>query len=353
MSAGILNGGHFNGRSIIASDKNASESIKIKELVDASPDLTEITQPTTSRYGPSTSTSSPASCNQVSSWKTLVNIRHGLCGANGCELQQQEEAHYSRAQGRSYADRPVMVSEYRIPASVTSDGEIFDDIYHAGDYSAYDQTLAYEPYSGHMPWDHEAQYAENPESQEYFAEDPMQSSASAYLPTERRQIVVTGFPRKARADDVTAWIRKRMGHDARLITRIDGPAEHSRTAYVTLKSSAFLRTGVDAFSHHYQGQKIKAKLAKEGIPSADTEYKTSKRSERSSKSHQTKTRTSSTSTTPRTTPSGKLRTSGPDRSSTPRAKKADRSRSVGGVLIVDGSRGFNGIEHAVGSKSGR
>lgn len=33
----LLNGGSFNGRSIIASDKNRHEPIKIKELVDASP----------------------------------------------------------------------------------------------------------------------------------------------------------------------------------------------------------------------------------------------------------------------------------------------------------------------------
>ena len=178
-------------------------------------------------------------------------------------------------------------------------------------------------------------------------EAQFQSSESVHLPTERRQIVVTGFPRKTKADDVTAWIRKRMGTDAGRISRIDRPSEYPRTAYVTLTSLDCLGTGWEALNYHYRGQMIKAKLATEGITSTDTGSKGSRKPRKRSKPHQSETRTFSTFN-----PSGTPMNSAPYKGATPRAEKSDRSRLVGDVLIVDGSPGYIHAESGTCSKSG-
>ena len=234
--------------------------------------------------------------------------------------------------------------EYRRPGSMASNGEVFDEntplLY-------YERTMVGRPYSDLTSWHHEAQDVGTIKSQEPVTEAEFQASESAYLPAVRRQIVVTGFPHKAKADDVTAWIRKRMGTEAGRISRIDRPNVHSRTAYITLKSLDCLQTGVEALNSHYRGQKIRAKLAKEGITNKDMDSKGSRKPKRKSKPHQSETRSSSAFN-----PSGTPITSGPYEGSAFTAEKSDRSRSVGDVLIVDGSPGYNHVESGAGSKSG-
>ena len=234
--------------------------------------------------------------------------------------------------------------EYIRPGSMASNGEAFDEntplLY-------FERTMLRRTYSDLTSWHHEAQDLGTIKSQEKVTEAEFQTSESAYLPTMRRQIVVTGFPHKAMADDVTAWIRKRMGTEAGRISRIDRPNVHSRTAYITLKSLDCLQTGVKALNSHYRGQKIRAKLAKEGIINKDMDFKGSRKPKRESKMQQSETRRFSAFSL-----SGKPILSGPYEGSTPMAVTSDRSRLVGDVLIVDGSPGYNHVESGAGSKSG-
>ena len=236
-----------------------------------------------------------------------------------------------------------MFSESIQPESMSSNGEVFDDnnpLFHYG------RMLVRRPYSNLTSWNHKAEEVGTIKSQEPLIEAQFQSSESTFLPTERRLIVVTGFPRKAKADDVTAWIREKIRTEAGRISRIDGPNEHSRTAYITLKTSECLRTVVETLDSHYQGQKIKAKLAKEGITNIGMDSKGSRKPKKKSKPHLSESRSFSTFN-----PSGTPITSQSYNGATPRPEKSDRSRSVGGVLIVDGSPGYNHADSGAGLKS--
>lgn len=271
---------------------------------------------------------------------------------------QQEQSYmgaYPHAQVVNYGDRPVMISEYRMPESITTSGDEFFQRNSTSFFDAYNSPQAYGSYD--PSWDRDVQYnAATDPPRDAFNGTSTLSASNAYFLTERRQIVVTGFPHKARSDEVASWIRKRMGHHANLISRIDGPAEYSKTAYVTLASSATLRPGVEALDYQlFQGNKIKAKVAKEGMPSEDLEPKSARKTEKSSKSQRSKSKiSSSTSTSTRASSSTKTKTTSSNKSE-PDAKKGkvDRSRSVGGVLIVDGSGGSRSVTSKEASKSQR
>lgn len=264
-------------------------------------------------------------------------------------------AAYPHAQLMSYGDRPVMISEYRVPDSTTALGD--DPVGHnsSGFYDAYNGPQAYGPYA--MSWDRDAQYTAAGElSQEAFNGSTTRASEDAYFPTGKRQIVVTGFPRKARSDEVASWIRKRMGLYARLISRIDGPAEASKTAYVTVSSSATLRPGLEALeSQSFQGNEIKAKMAKEGTPSPGLQPKSSSKTEKSSGSHRPKAKSSSpVSSSTKGSSSSRPKTPGSEKIDSSRKKgKGDLSRSVGGILIVDGSNGSRSVTEKEASKAYR
>ena len=243
---GLLNGGQFNGRCIIASDRNKSESIKIKELVDTSPEL---------------------------SASHLYPVEP--CGAGG------PPAHLTHTGGLpvSYEGHALAAPAYSIPVSMASAGgnpgaystaDHYEGPYSssqsAGSYGHYGYWGASLPYHGGAAW---------PNDNGFDAATSDAADGGEYIRTERRKILIQDLPFRARPDQVSTWVRKTMGALASKIKAIEVPqgslgSEICGYAYVTFRSSSSAKEAVRLLDQGtFKGRQVSVRVASDGVTMID------------------------------------------------------------------------------------
>lgn len=272
-----MNGGQFNGRCIIASDRNKHEAIKIKELVDTSPELTEsVPSPITPiQYNVPVS---PTQFSAPSRGQVRYLAPHKLMGLLRTDKGPFQEFYlggYAQAYPFSYEGHDVAISAYSIPSSMTfagadptayntSDyyGEAYRSPQVAGTHDHYWEASL--PYHGSTAWsNHDLGTVSQP------------ADHGNYVQTERRKVLIRGIPSQARPEQVVAWVRKKLGPFAGKINAIEVPPSNSDSeirghAYVTLRSSSSAKEVVGILNQAtFKGRQVSARLAVDGFTLID------------------------------------------------------------------------------------
>ncbi|KAM5351574.1 hypothetical protein ACJ41O_004297 [Fusarium nematophilum] len=257
---GLLNGGIFGGRSIIASDKNRSQSIKIKELVDT-PQLAYSHAPRYRPYPPPIQYGSPAA-------------------APG----QDYLAAYPQAGGMTFPSHSISTQSHTQQPSATTAATASSATYAAGgprenyNYgdnsagaSSADNHAAAAAYPPQLALPYRGGAAEPPTCYDSRG-IPVPASAyqtSSYVVTEPRKLHVSPFPQDAVADEVKSWLRKRV--DKSTIESIEIP--HSTSSrylrghiFVIFDSPLSATKAMDLLNGaRFQGRSVIARPTVEGV----------------------------------------------------------------------------------------
>ncbi|GKU17534.1 unnamed protein product [Fusarium langsethiae] len=262
---GLLNGGVFNGRSIIASDRNRNHSIKIREL--AIPQ--QGTQIQTQRYQPAPPThhvlTAPMATAAPYPMPPEQYYMTGYSPINGPRFTS-----HSIPQG--YAHQPPMIVTTAAPVRPAT-----YQVAGLGSYCAYDMgtsssTATYipqyrpegmqfaQPYS--CPDEHSEFY---PECGFSIGEPPYKFD---YIATEPRKLHVSPFPQQAHADEVKAWIRRKV--DKTKIYSMEIP-KNSNSRYlrgyvlVGFDSASATNTAIEQLNKaRFQGRRVIARPTRDG-----------------------------------------------------------------------------------------
>ncbi|KAF5018867.1 hypothetical protein F66182_9159 [Fusarium sp. NRRL 66182] len=257
----FINGGTFNGRSIIASDKNRKESIKIKELVDA--------QQTGYAH---------------TAWYQSTPQNHiDLMTVFGLQYYMTSCPPDS---GQRFTGVPIPSQGYTQQPPITT-ATPMAGTYAAMDprgYYTYDEpdtqlTLAKSPAAAYpLQYQYEGArfsvpYRGRDEPIEYHHNSGFTggepSYRSGYVMTEPRKLHVSSFPQQARADEVKSWVCCQV--DKAKIESIEIP-KNSNSRYlrgyvlVILDSPSAATTAMDQLNKaRFQGRKVNARFAVEGV----------------------------------------------------------------------------------------
>ncbi|KAF4974639.1 hypothetical protein FZEAL_8474 [Fusarium zealandicum] len=263
----LLNGGVFNGRSIIASDKNRKQSIKIKELVDTS----QAVHSQTPRYYPT-----PPS--QYGS-PTTPSTSPQYSAAPG----QYYMAAYPQASGLNYLGLAIPSQGYNQQLSMTTIVSVPEKYatadprehygYNDGSTPMEHSAVMYSPYYQHKGVQYSPAYRGQTEPPAYYdnraAPAPGASYQDEYIVTEPRKLHVSPFPQQARADEVKSWVRRKV--DKTTIKSIEIP-KNSNSKYlrghvfVIFETSSAATTAMDQLNKaRFQGRRVVARPTVEGV----------------------------------------------------------------------------------------
>ncbi|CAM1505614.1 Fc.00g112510.m01.CDS01 [Cosmosporella sp. VM-42] len=292
-----LDGGYFQGRSIIASDKNKTHSIKIKELIDGPPSRQAPPyQPTPAiRYASPTST---ATSPQYSTASPSQYDAGGYPQDSGSGYPSPSVA------GSSYAARQSISATMAMPASYAGT--------ETGDY--YNNKLdpsaaAYSPQYGYHGSQCALPHRGRPDAAAYtesYGTTPPEHSQSAehqeeypsayppdYLPTEQRKLHISPFPQQAQVEEVTSWITRKAGAYAAYIVDIEVPQNINSPylrghVFVVFDSATVAHKAMHLISKaRFQDRRVTAKLTVEGVTTNETSIPTGPRA-LEGKSHRSK-----------------------------------------------------------------
>ncbi|RBR22398.1 uncharacterized protein FIESC28_04492 [Fusarium coffeatum] len=281
--AGLLNGGVFNGRLIVASDKNRSHSIKIRELV-MPPQRTQKPQQGAQmpQQGPQISQQRPQ-IPQTPQYQPapVPPTRHMLptpmTAPPPYSIAPEQisdprfVSHPLSTQG--YTQQPPIIVATSVPFGPATYAAVGPGSYYAYDYETRSShnPIAYAPpnqpegpqfalpYPGldeHSDFYHECKYSTR--------EPPYRSE---WVLTEPRKIHVSPFPQQARAEDVKSWIRRRV--DKTKIDSMEIP-KNSNSKYlrgyvlVVFDSASAANMAIEQLNKaRFQGRRVIARPTRE------------------------------------------------------------------------------------------
>ncbi|KAF4986005.1 hypothetical protein FDECE_16170, partial [Fusarium decemcellulare] len=266
---GLLNGGIFNGRSIIASDKNRSESIKIKELVDPPQTIAQ-----TPRYHPAPSTQYGSLMSTVAppqySTATRQYYMTGHSQPTGLNFTNRSlPAQNGTHQPSSTAPAAYVISD---PREYHNFGEV-----NAGANSVENSAVAYSPNYQYQGAQFALPYRGQKEPPAYYPSCSIPRPEAGYQPeyvvTEARKLHVSPFPQQVRADDVKSWIRRKVGKAK--IDSIEIPQNNNSKylrghVFVIFESTLAANTALGELNKaRFQGRRVIARPTVEGVTAAD------------------------------------------------------------------------------------
>ncbi|RFN51001.1 hypothetical protein FIE12Z_4737 [Fusarium flagelliforme] len=266
MTAGLLNGGIFNGRLIVASDKNRSHSIKIRELVmpqqrtqkpqqgaqmpQQGPHISQQRPqiPQTPRYQPA----------PVPPTRHMLPTPMTASPPYSIAPEQISDprfiSHPLLTQG--YTQQPPIIVATSAPLGPTTSP---NPIAYAPPNQPEGAQFAL-PYPGldeHSDFYPECKYSTR--------EPPYKSE---YVLMEPRKLHVSPFPQQARAEDVKSWIRRRV--DKTKIDSMEIP-KNSNSKYlrgyvlVVFDSVSAANTAIEQLNKaRFQGRRVIARPTREG-----------------------------------------------------------------------------------------
>ncbi|KAJ4268455.1 hypothetical protein NW762_002518 [Fusarium torreyae] len=269
---GLLNGGVFNGRSIIASDKNRKESIKIKELMNkpqpVSSQTTHYLPTPPSQYALPAPVAASPQYSAVSGQYYIANYLQ----ASGPRFTSQTVP----SQGYTQSQQPSMTATTTAPAAYTAVG--------SRGYYTYDEpntrvppvkpdAVAYPPQYQYEGIQFALPYRAHGERSGYYPDcgftggEPL--DRSEYVVTEPRKLHVSPFPQQARADEVKSWIRRKV--DKGKIQSMEIP-KNSNSRYlrgyvlVIFDSTSAANTAMEQLNRsRFQGRRVIARHTVEGV----------------------------------------------------------------------------------------
>ncbi|RGP81605.1 hypothetical protein FLONG3_337 [Fusarium longipes] len=259
---GLLNGGIFNGRSIIASDRNRNHSIKIREL--AMPQQgTQIQVP---RYPPA----------PVPPTRHVLPVPMTMAQPYSMTPEQYYMTGYSSTNGPRFTGHSIPPPGYTHQQSVTvtTTASLRPAAYAVigpGSYYAYDLDTYAPQYQAegtqftlpyHCPDEHSDFYPES----SFPSEES--THKTEYVVTEPRKLHVSPFPQQARADEVKSWIRRKV--DKSKIISMEIP-KNSNSRYlrgyvlVVFDSVSAANTAIEQLNKaRFQGRRVVARPTREG-----------------------------------------------------------------------------------------
>ncbi|KAJ4141039.1 hypothetical protein NW768_000246 [Fusarium equiseti] len=280
MTAGLLNGGIFNGRLIVASDKNRSHSIKIRELVVPQQRTQKSQQgpqiPQTPRYQPA---HIPPARHMLPTPMTTLPPYSIAPEQVGQPLQTfmsisdpRFVSHPLSTQG--YTQQPPTIVATSAPLGPVTYAAVGPGTYYTYDYEtgsppnpiAYALPNQPEGAQFALPYlgldEHSDLY---PECKYSTREPPYRSE---HVLTEPRKLHVSPFPQQARVEDVKSWIRRRV--DKTKIDSMEIP-KNSNSKYlrgyvlVVFDSVSAANTAIEQLNKaRFQGRRVIARPTREG-----------------------------------------------------------------------------------------
>ncbi|CAF3440263.1 unnamed protein product [Fusarium graminearum] len=259
---GLLNGGIFNGRSIIASDKNRNHPIKIREL--AIPQ--KRTQRQTQRY------------QHAPPIHHVLSVPMATAAPYSVPPEQYYMTGYSPANGPRFTSHSVPQGYvHQTPIIVTTEAPIRPATYQTagpGSYYAYDMgsspnTVTYVPQYRPERMQFSQSYSCPDEHSDFYPKCgfPIEEP-SEYIATEPHKLHVSPFPQQAEAHEVKAWIRHKV--DKTNIHSIEIP-KNSNSRYlrgyvlVEFDSASAANTAIERLNKaRFQGRRVIARPTREG-----------------------------------------------------------------------------------------
>ncbi|KAL6924893.1 hypothetical protein FSHL1_002141 [Fusarium sambucinum] len=261
---GLLNGGIFNGRSIIASDRNYNHSIKIREL--AIPRQVKQTQ--TQRYQPAYPTHHAFAAQMATAaLYSMPPEQYYMAGhspANGPRFG-------SHSIPQSYTHQPPIVATTAAPVRPATYQAVGPGSYAHGMRTS-PNTAAYVAQHQHSGMQTAQPYPCLDEHLDFYSEGGFSTGESSYkseyIATEPRKLHVSPFPQQAGADEVKAWIRRKV--DKSKIYSVEIP-KNCNSRYlrgyvlVDFDSASAANTAKQLLNKaRFQGRRVIARPAREG-----------------------------------------------------------------------------------------
>ena len=349
----LLNGGQFNGRTVIASDRNKDESIKIKELVDTSPNLAKgLRSSIQYEYCPPVST---AQFTAPSSGPVRNLVPQSMIGSHRADDGYLQQLHECMD---SYSSVPI--AGYSPPAPTAFAGPNGAACNTVADYYNYGGAYRSSQVSGTPDnyWSASLPYLDHTawSNSDFANTAPQPADPSSHVVTERRKILVRDLPFRATPEQVIAWVRKKMGPFAGKISTIEVPRGRSGPeirghAYVAFRSSSSAKEAVRIMDQStFKGRQVSARMTTEGVALMDDgdprpkklvdadKDKGPKKSRRSKDKVEGAIRSSSSrsgqrSSSDKDAKSGKVG----KMEKTEKSEKDDKDRKYSGPLVVDGT----------------
>ncbi|KAM0346808.1 hypothetical protein ACHAPU_005148 [Fusarium lateritium] len=264
---GLLNGGVFHGRSIIASDKNRFQSIKIRELAMPPQGI----QPQTPQYLPTPS-------QYAQPMPAAISPHYSTSPG------QYYSVDYPQASGPRFSAQPIPSQGYTLllPIAVATTvpvthGAIGPRRHYTPDDNATQEfavkanAVAYPAHYQHQETQFALPYRGFDEHPSYYADCSLtvdESYRSEYVLTEPRKLHVSPFPQQARADEVKSWIRRKV--DKAKIVSMEIP-KNSNSRYlrgyvlVIFDSVPAANIAIDQLNKaRFQGRRVIARPTSEG-----------------------------------------------------------------------------------------
>ncbi|KAF4335398.1 hypothetical protein FBEOM_10759 [Fusarium beomiforme] len=269
IAAGLLNGGVFKGRSIIASDKNRKHSIKIKELAT----LPQGALPQTPQYQPT-----PHSPYVL---PTPMTVSPQYSAAP----EHYYIANYPPGNSSQFVNQAAPTPNYahQLPVTVATTTPANYAATSLGAYYTYNNTTArllpvktgavsYSPQYQHegsqlvLPHRGISEHPDCYPSCSFFSGEP--SYRPEYVVPEPRKLCVSPFPQQAEADEVESWVRRKVDQDK--IESIEIP-KNNNSKYlmgyilVVFESVSAANIATEQFNKaRFQGRRVIARPTREG-----------------------------------------------------------------------------------------
>ncbi|KAI8678533.1 RRM domain-containing protein [Fusarium keratoplasticum] len=273
----LSSGRAFDGRSIIADDKNRTQTITIKKKI-VQPNIQQQEQqqeqqqqqnlpPPVVAYS-QTPGNRPAAQGQQAAASSTMSPQYSSTSG------QYYAAGYNQAGGPSYSDQSMPTQGYPLqPTATTDPWEYYNySAANAGPSSGvgyspgyqYDGTQFALPYRGQQ------------EAPTYYAggsvpgQEPAYQTETEFVTTEARKLHVSPFPQKEPRKDVERWIRQRI-YEKQTIKSIDIPMNGTNKylrghVFVVFDSASSATRAMEQLNKaSYQGRKVTARPTVEGV----------------------------------------------------------------------------------------
>ncbi|KAK5990287.1 hypothetical protein PT974_08554 [Cladobotryum mycophilum] len=244
-----INSVDFKGRSIIASDKNRTESIKIKELVESSSHSKN-------------ERSSPAPRLPYYQASSPTHYEPQLASTQYSAASYGQAISHSRSMADPYATAALVDPWTTYPSGSPQGMGYMDAGVIPTARSPYEGPQYTTPFrTGHPAASYRDVYSNAVEL----------TSSNDYIATEPLKILITSISNRASPEETMSWIRRKTGPYAGDIIHIDVPPQDGKNrvrghAYVIFKNAVAAQGAVQLLHQaSFQGRKISARFTIEGV----------------------------------------------------------------------------------------
>ncbi|RSL65408.1 hypothetical protein CEP54_004195 [Fusarium duplospermum] len=277
---GVLNGQDFQGRSIIADDKNRTQKITVKMMKAAKsdqPDPEQLPRPVIA-YSQPPGRRPPVQGQQAAAASSATSTQYP--SAPG----QYYAAGYNQAGVPSYSGQPMPAQGYPSQQPAMTDPREYYNYSgaNAGPSSGvgyspsyqYDDTQFSLPYRGQQGAPAYYPGAAAAAGGSVPGQEPAYQAETEYVATEARKLHVSPFPQGARPEEVKRWIRHKI-YEKQTVQDIEVPMNRSGKylrghIFVVFDSAESATKGMELLNKaRYQGEKLKARPTVEGVAAGE------------------------------------------------------------------------------------